>query len=257
MSSAFRRPLVVGNWKMNKTPDEGVALVRELRELLGASVKAEVAVAPPFVALAGVGAALEGGSIELAAQNCHWEASGAFTGEVSTGMLRALSCTYVIVGHSERRAQFGETDAVVNRKARAVLAAAMRPIVCVGETLEERDAEKTLSVISRQVEASLAGITAAEGNKVVVAYEPVWAIGTGRTASTAQAQEVHGHIRGLLVRQWGEVVAGHVRIQYGGSVKADNAADLLRQPDIDGALVGGASLDARGFTAIIKNACSE
>ncbi|NOK36890.1 triose-phosphate isomerase [Corallococcus exercitus] len=250
-----RRKIVAGNWKMNKTVPEALALVRELRGAVAAlGDKVEVAIAPPFVALQPLHIALEGAPLQLAAQNCHWESSGAFTGEVSAPMLAELGCAYVIVGHSERRQFFGETDATVNKRAKAVKAAGMTPIVCVGETLAERESNQTLTVVERQVRGALEGFSGAEVATFVLAYEPVWAIGTGRTATTAQAQEVHAAIRGLLTRMYDAGTAERVRIQYGGSVKPDNAAELLGQPDVDGALVGGASLKAADFVAIVKAA---
>jgi triosephosphate isomerase len=248
-----RRCFIAGNWKMNKSVAESLALVRELRNALSVvRDRVEVAIAPPFTALHPVGKALEDSNIALAAQNCHAAESGAFTGEIAAPMLKELGVSYVILGHSERRQLFGETDAGVNRKTAAVLKAGMLPIVCVGETLDEREGGKTLSVVETQVKGCLAGFGAAEGAKFVIAYEPVWAIGTGKTATSRQAQEVHAHIRGLLTGLWGAETAQQVRIQYGGSVKADNAAELLSQPDIDGALVGGASLKAADFAAIVK-----
>jgi triosephosphate isomerase len=248
-----RRTFIAGNWKMNKTVAEAVALVRELRGAVSmVRDRVEIAVAPPFTALYPVAKALEGSNIVLAAQNCHAEASGAFTGEIAAPMLKDLGCAYVILGHSERRQFFGETDAGVNRKVAAVLKAGMLPIVCVGETLAEREANQTLSVVEAQVKGCLNGFGKEEGAKFVIAYEPVWAIGTGKTASSRQAQEVHAHIRELLRDLWGKDAAESVRIQYGGSVKPDNAAELLGQPDIDGALVGGASLKVADFAAIVK-----
>ena len=255
MAAQARRKIIAGNWKMNKAVPEALALVRELRGAVAAlGDKVEVVIAPPFVALQPVHVALEGAPLQLAAQNCHWEASGAFTGEISAPMLVELGCAYVIVGHSERRQFFGETDATVNKRAKAVKAAGMTPIVCVGETLAEREANQTLAVVERQVRGALEGFSGADVATFVMAYEPVWAIGTGRTATTAQAQEVHAAIRGLLSRLYDEGTAGRVRIQYGGSVKPDNAAELLGQPDVDGALVGGASLKAADFVAIVKAA---
>ena len=248
-----RRTFIAGNWKMNKTVGEAVALAREVRELVhGLGDRVEVAVAPPFTALWSVAKALEGSAVVVAAQNCHAEGSGAFTGEVSVPMLKEVGCRWVILGHSERRQFFGETDEGVSKKVGAVLKAGLLPIICVGETLDEREAKKTLSVVERQVKGCLAGFGATQGAHFVIAYEPVWAIGTGRTATAAQAQEVHAHIRGVLAGLWGPEAAGEVRIQYGGSVKADNAAELLGQSDIDGALVGGASLKAGDFAAIVK-----
>ena len=244
-----RRKFVCGNWKMHKTSAEAVQLVRELRDRL--KTQAQVAVAPPFTALAAVKQALQGSPIQLFAQNCHQEKQGAFTGEVSAPMLAELGCDGVILGHSERRQLFGETDEGVNRKLRAALDAKLHPIVCVGETLQEREAGRTWEVVSRQVRGAFAGMGGDAVGRCTVAYEPVWAIGTGKVATTAQAQEVHGQIRGLLRELAGAAVADSVRIQYGGSVKPDNAADLLGQQDIDGALVGGASLKAEDFARII------
>jgi triosephosphate isomerase len=253
MAAEARRKIIAGNWKMNKTVPDALALVRELRGMVSVlRDKVEIVVAPPFVALHPVARAIEDSNLKLAAQNCHWEASGAFTGEVAAPMLKELGCDYVIVGHSERRQFFAETDETVNKRAQAVLKARMVPIVCVGETLAEREAGRTLEVVERQVKGALSGFTAAEVATFVLAYEPVWAIGTGRTATSAQAQEVHAAIRSLLTRLYDGGTAGRVRIQYGGSVKPDNAAELLGQPDVDGALVGGASLKASDFAAIVK-----
>jgi triosephosphate isomerase len=249
-----RKKFVCGNWKMHKTSAEARALVKELRGLAeGLAEKVEVAVAPPFTALAAAAEALQGSKIQLAAQNVHPEPQGAFTGEVSAPMLAEVGCRHVIVGHSERRQLFDETDEGVRRKAGAVLAAGMRPIVCVGETLAEREAGRTLEVVGRQVRGGLAGLPATAVSALTLAYEPVWAIGTGKTATAAQAQEVHAAIRALL-RELAGGVADQVRIQYGGSVKPDNAAELMSQPDVDGALVGGASLKAADFSQIVKGA---
>jgi triosephosphate isomerase len=248
-----RKKFVCGNWKMYKTVPEALALVKELREGLGdAAGKAQVAVAPAFTALHPVAQALRGGPLELAAQDVHWEAQGAFTGEVSAPMLADSGCRHCIVGHSERRQLFGETDETVRKKVGAVLGAGILPIVCVGETLQEREAGRTLEVVERQVRAALRGL-AAQLAAITVAYEPVWAIGTGRTATSAQAQEVHAAIRKIL-RELGGSQGDAVRIQYGGSVKPENAAELMAQPDVDGALVGGASLKAKDFVAIVRGA---
>jgi triosephosphate isomerase (TIM) len=248
---AARRPLIAGNWKMHRTASEAVTLVQALQKLLPPEPVAELVVLPPFTALAAVRAVLPAdGRLALGAQNCHWEKEGAFTGEVSAWMLADTGCSFVLAGHSERRHLFGETDAMVNKRARGALAAGLKPIVCVGETLGERDAGRTLAVCSGQLAASLADITAEEMARVTLAYEPVWAIGTGHNATPAQAQEVHLHVRGVLGRLFGKDVAEATRIQYGGSVKPSNAAELLGQPDVDGALVGGASLDAAAFAAI-------
>jgi triosephosphate isomerase (TIM) len=246
-----RRVLIAGNWKMHRTEAEAVTLVAALSERIASRPAAEVVLLPPFTALAAVRGALPAdGRFGLGAQNCHWEREGAFTGEVSAWMLVAAGCSYVLAGHSERRQLFGETDALVNKRARGALAAGLRPIVCVGETLEQRDSGQTLPVCATQLAGSLAEISPEEMARVTVAYEPVWAIGTGRTATPAQAQEVHAHVRQALGRLFGEAVAQATRIQYGGSVKPSNAAELLGQPDVDGALVGGASLDAASFAAI-------
>jgi triosephosphate isomerase (TIM) len=247
-----RRPFIVGNWKMNKTVTESVALVRELRGLVSMVRHVDLAVAPTSVALQAVAKALEDSNVSVVGQNCHAEASGAFTGEVSAPMLKDAGASWVILGHSERRQFNGETDAGVNKKLSAVLKAGLWPIICVGETLEEREGGKTLEVVARQVKGALDGVKAEVGASLVLAYEPVWAIGTGKTATSRQAQDVHAHLCALLTGLWGAEVAAKVRLQYGGSVKPDNAAELLAQPDIDGALVGGASLKAADFAAIIK-----
>jgi triosephosphate isomerase len=252
-----RRKFVCGNWKMHKTAGEAAALVKELAAGLAdasGAGKVQVAVAPPFPSLHAVAEAIgHGGQLELAAQNVHWEAQGAFTGEVSAAMLADACCTHCIVGHSERRQLFGETDEAVRKKAAALLAAKVKPIVCVGETLAEREANRTLEVVSRQVRAALQGLNPAALAQITLAYEPVWAIGTGKTATSAQAQEVHAAIRAIL-RELGGATGDEMRIQYGGSVKPENAAELMSQPDVDGALVGGASLKAKDFLAIVKGA---
>jgi triosephosphate isomerase len=239
---------------MHKTAAEAVALVKELAAGVGETGgRVQVAVAPPFTALHAVAQALPGSGIELAAQDVHWEAQGAFTGEVSAAMLADAGCHHAIVGHSERRQLFGETDETVRKKVGALLAANVRPIVCVGETLAEREARRTLAVVDRQVRAGLSGLSAEVLAAITIAYEPVWAIGTGKTATTAQAQEVHAAIRAIL-RELGGRTGDEIRIQYGGSVKPENAAELMSQPDVDGALVGGASLKAKDFLAIVKGA---
>ena len=249
-----RIKFVCGNWKMFKTAGEARDLVRALAPLVAeVAGKVQVAVAPPFTALAAVVEAARGTRIEVAAQNVHFEAQGAFTGEISAGMLADLGVKHCIVGHSERRQLFGETDEGIRKKAAALLQAGILPIVCVGETLLEREAGRTLEVVSRQVRAALQGLSPADVARLTVAYEPVWAIGTGKTATTAQAQEVHAALRALL-RELAGGAADQVRIQYGGSVKADNAAELMAQPDVDGALVGGASLKAPDFSQIVKGA---
>jgi len=245
-----RRCFVAANWKMNMTVSQALPFASQLATLTGGEA-AEIAIAPPFVALLPVGQALLSSGVALAAQNCHAVSSGAYTGEVSAPMLADVGCRYVIVGHSERRQLFGETDSLVNEKAKAVLAAGLCPILCVGETLEEREQGKTLELISWQLQAGLAGIS--HESPMVIAYEPVWAIGTGKTATSAQAQEVHAHIREQLRKLWKEA-AEQVRILYGGSMKASNAEDLMSQPDIDGGLVGGASLQFVEFAAIVEAA---
>lgn len=246
-----RVPLLAGNWKMHCTAAEAVALVGRLRELMGETRDREVLVAPPFTALPAVAAALSGSGVHLAGQNLHWEDKGAFTGEVSAPMLAAAGCSHVIVGHSERRQYFGETDGWVSLKTRAALRGGLTPIVCVGETLEERSSGETLAVIERQVRGALTDLGVAHIAAIILAYEPVWAIGTGQVATPAQAQEVHAAIRGLLVQLADAGAAASCRILYGGSVKPDNVDVLMAQPDIDGALVGGASLKAEDFARII------
>jgi triosephosphate isomerase (TIM) len=250
----MRTPFVVGNWKLHKTISDALALVTELKNQLAAVKGVQIGVAPTFLALPGVAKRLEGSPIAVAGQDCHWEASGAFTGEVSPPLLADAGATWCIVGHSERRAYFGDTNETVNKKARAVLGAGLGVIVCVGETLAERDGGRTLAVVDEQLAGGLLGIGDAETSRLVIAYEPVWAIGTGRTATPAQAQEVHAHIRRRLGERFGQTAAGQIRIQYGGSVKPSNAEALIAEPDIDGALVGGASLEAADFIAIVKAA---
>ena len=246
----MRIPVIAGNWKLFKTIAESVALVNGLKPLVANSQGVEIVVAPVFTALSRVSDAIEGSNIRLAAQDCYWEEEGAFTGEVAPKLLKDAGCSHVIIGHSERRQYFGETDLTVNKKTKAVIAAGLNAIVCVGESLAERESEQTFSVIESQVQGGLAGLPADTFAHVVIAYEPVWAIGTGKTASDAQAQEVHAFIRQLIARQFGQSVADTVRILYGGSVKPDNVKGLMAQPDIDGALVGGASLKAESFASI-------
>jgi triosephosphate isomerase len=250
----MRKKIVAGNWKMNKTPGEGAALIAGIRKELGAGAcPVEIVVCPPFTGLDAAAKALAGSKIGLGAQNMHFEALGAFTGEIAANMLLELGVRYVILGHSERRALFGETDDIVNRKAKAALAAGLTPIVCVGETLAEREADKTEKVVTTQVRDSLAGL-GADLRKIVIAYEPVWAIGTGKTASPAQAQEVHALIRRVLATISDGQTATSIRIQYGGSMKPENARELMSQPDIDGGLIGGAALKADAFVAIVRGA---
>jgi triosephosphate isomerase len=247
----MRRPILAANWKMHKTLEQAEAFAKAFLPLVADASEVDVVLAPPFTALAALGRALGGSRVALAAQNVNPEEQGAFTGEVAPGMLVDVGCTYGIVGHSERRSLYAETDAFVSAKANALLARGVRPIVCVGETLEQREAEQTFAVIGRQLAGSLAGLPADRAGDVVVAYEPVWAIGTGKTATPELAQEVHAFIRKSLGEPFG-AGAAEVRIQYGGSVKPDNVDALMAQPDIDGALVGGASLDPDAFARIVN-----
>jgi triosephosphate isomerase len=248
----MRRPIIVGNWKMHKTTAEAVVLVNALQTSVGQARDVDIGVAPPYTALTAVAEALRGSRLFVAAQNMHWEPQGAFTGEISAAMLRDVGCARVIIGHSERRQYFAETDATVNRKLQAALSAQLDPILCIGETLEQRDGNATFDVLAQQMRQGLADIAADAMVRVVIAYEPIWAIGTGKTATPAQAQEVHAFIRGLLQELYGEALANEVRIQYGGSVNAGNIQALMTQPDVDGALVGGASLDASSFAQIVS-----
>ncbi len=249
-----RHPLVAGNWKLYKTIDESVALVQELKRGLAAEPGCEVVVAPVYTALAAVRDELKGSFIKLCAQNVHWIDQGAYTGEVGAPLLRDVGCDYVIVGHSERRQYFKETDKNVNKRVKAVLNCGMSVIICVGETEKERKAKQTLQRISTQVKAALKGLKPEDSPRIVVAYEPVWAIGTGLNAEPEDAQKAHSAIRDLLAKQFNDSLANHMRILYGGSVKPENAASLIGQPDVDGALVGGASLTADSFIGIIKAA---
>jgi triosephosphate isomerase len=248
-----RKLIIAGNWKMNKTVAESLALVRGLKIELSNIKEVDIVICPPFTALGEVSKAVLDSSIRLGAQNMSENNYGAFTGEIAGGMLKEFSVRYVVLGHSERRQFQKESDELISKKAQAAHANSLKPIVCVGETLAEREGNKTEQVIATQIKGSLAGLTKEQMIETVIAYEPVWAIGTGKTATTAQAQEVHAFIRKLLVGQFDENVAKRVRIQYGGSVKPTNARELMEQPDVDGALVGGASLDARSFSDIIKN----
>lgn len=248
-----RKLIIAGNWKCNKTVAESVALVSDLKRELATVKEVDIVVCPAFTALDAVSKAIIESNIRLGAQNMGENGYGAFTGEVAPGMLRDLSVRYVILGHSERRQYQKESDELIARKAVAAHAANLIPIVCVGETLNEREAGITESVVEKQVRGSLAGLTPEQVEATIVAYEPVWAIGTGKTASSAQAQEVHAFIRRILGLMHGDAVARRVRIQYGGSVKASNAREILSQPDVDGALVGGASLEPKGFAELIRN----
>jgi triosephosphate isomerase len=250
----MRIPLIAGNFKMFKTVQETVAYVAELRALIKEVRGVDVVIAPPFTAVPAAAAAVKDSGIGVAAQNVHWEREGAFTGEVSAGMLREAGARFAIVGHSERRTLFGETNTTVNKKVHAVVAAGMTPIVCIGETLEQRDRNETLAVLDRQIKDGLDGVTGEQLSAMVLAYEPVWAIGTGRNASPAQAGDAHLHIRQRLKQWFGLEASDRCRILYGGSVKPDNIRNLISEPDVDGALVGGASLDPKSFLAIITGA---
>ena len=248
----MRRPLMAGNWKMYKAAAEAASLAKALRDgLEGERPGADVLVAPPFTSIHAVVEALRGSAVAVAGQDMHWEKEGAFTGEVSALMLRDAGCTHVILGHSERRQLFGETDEGVARKTKAAHGSGLTPIVCVGETLAERESDRTMDVVERQLERALRALTPDEAAASVVAYEPVWAIGTGRNATPEQAQEVHAFIRRRVSASHGEPVAAALRILYGGSVKPDNIGALMSQPDLDGALVGGASLTAESFLKIV------
>ncbi|MBI4658434.1 MAG: triose-phosphate isomerase [Verrucomicrobia bacterium] len=248
-----RKLIIAGNWKMNKTVAEALDLVHGLKRELAAIKEVDLVVCPPFTALCEVSRQILDSNIRLGAQNMSEQNGGAYTGEISAVMLKEFSVRYVILGHSERRQHQAETDALISRKALAVHAAALKPIVCIGETLQEREAGKTEEVVGRQLRGSLAGLNKEQMQETILAYEPVWAIGTGRNATPEQAQEVHAFIRRTLTELFDSSVAKRVRIQYGGSVKPSNARDLMSQPDVDGALVGGASLETRSFSDIIKN----
>ena len=247
-----RLPFIAGNWKMNKTVGEALDLIRELKTAISGMKGVEVAVAPPFTALYGVHKELEGSSIRLAAQNLYWEEKGAFTGEISPLMLKEVGCQYVIIGHSERRHFFGESDETVNRRIKAALAQGLKVIFCIGETLGERENGKTFLLIEKQIEGGLKGLGDKELRNMTIAYEPVWAIGTGKTATPEQAEEVHRFIREKVERLYSREVSEEIRIQYGGSVTPDNIKGLMSQPNIDGALVGGASLKAESFSKIVR-----
>jgi triosephosphate isomerase len=247
-----RLPFIAGNWKMNKTVSEAIDLVKQLKTSLSGIEGVEVAVAPPFTALFVVRKELEGTPIQLAAQNLFWEEKGAFTGEIAPPMLKEVGCHYVILGHSERRQFFGETDETVNRKVRAALSQGLKVIFCIGETLKEREEGKTFAVIERQVPGGLRDIRKEDMSSIAIAYEPVWAIGTGKTATPEQAEEVHRFIRKKLVQLYSKEIAEGVRIQYGGSVTPENIKGLMGQENIDGALVGGASLKSETFSKIVR-----
>ena len=252
-----RKPIIAANWKMNKTVTEAVQFIEKFENLVGGSSLVDIAIAPAFIALpASKELLINSATTTLAAQNCHFEESGAFTGEISIGMLKDIGVDYVIIGHSERRAIFGENDALINAKAKSLHAAGVNPIFCIGETLEERDGGEIESVLRRQLEEGLKDLDSGNMIETVIAYEPVWAIGTGRTATPEQAQEAHAFTRSVIRELFGDSVADQIRIQYGGSVKPDNTKELMEQEDVDGALVGGASLDPESFADICKNAAA-
>lgn len=254
----MRKKIVAANWKMNMLQAEAEEFVKDLLLEIGDISAVEVVIVPPFTAIAKVAATLgRAQNIKLGAQNMYWERSGAFTGEISAAMLRDLFVRYVVLGHSERRQMFGETDEIVNRKVRAAHEATLRPIVCVGETLEQRDKGSVEKILALQLRGSLAGLETKDLQETVIAYEPIWAIGTGRNATPEQAQEAHAFIRETLRQLSDDATAGRIRIQYGGSVKPQNARSLMSQPDIDGALVGGASLEPRSFSEIVLAACED
>jgi triosephosphate isomerase len=247
-----RRALIAGNWKMHKTVAEATAFAENLQQRAGAVADVDIMIAPPFTAIAAVSAVVKGGPVAVGAQDLFWEQEGAYTGAISPPMLVDAGCRYVIVGHSERREYFGETDQTVNKKIDAALAAGLIPIMCIGESEQMREAGETFSVLDKQVKNGLKNFVSAQLEPLVIAYEPIWAIGTGKTATTDQAQEVHGYLRGVLGELFDEAFAGSIRILYGGSVKPDNISELMRMPDIDGALVGGASLEAETFSRIVR-----
>ncbi|MBU5637247.1 triose-phosphate isomerase [Geomonas sp. Red69] len=248
----MRKPVIAGNWKLYKTKDEALALIEELAPLVAGVDNVEIVVAPVFTVLPTLPAALAGTSISLAAQDVFWEEEGAFTGEVSPRMLLDAGASHVIIGHSERRQYFGETDQTVNKKIKAALKGALVPIFCIGETLDAREAGDTFKVLERQVRGGLEGLTETQFAPVIIAYEPVWAIGTGKVATDEQAQEAHAFVRGVVARMFSQAAADKVRILYGGSVKPDNVKGLMASPDIDGALVGGASLKGASFASIVR-----
>jgi len=257
MPKTIRKYLIAGNWKMNKTGAEGADLVNEINLAVGKQSEVGVVVCPPFTALEMCAGALEDSNVQLGAQNMHPKQEGAYTGEISPVMLRSLFCTYVILGHSERREYFKESDAFINEKVLAALDSSLKPILCVGETLEQREADETITVVKTQLTEGLKGVTAEAAENLVIAYEPVWAIGTGKTATPEMAQEVHKVIRDELKAILGSAAAAKVRILYGGSMKPENASELLDQPDIDGGLIGGASLKAKSFVELVEIARSK
>ena len=249
---ADRKPLIAGNWKLFKTIPEALTLVDGLKKNLAGVSEREILVCPPFTALYAVAQALKSSNISVGSQNIFWEKKGAFTGEVAPDMLVDAGCKYAIVGHSERRQYFGETDETVNKRMKAAFAAGLVPIVCIGEMLAEREGGTTFKVIERQIKNGIAGLSPEQAKTLVIAYEPVWAIGTGKTATPQQAEEVHAYIRKLYSQMYSETAAGSIRILYGGSVKPDNVSEIMKQPNVDGALVGGASLETESFAKLVK-----
>jgi triosephosphate isomerase len=247
-----RRPLIAGNWKMYKTPDEAAETAQQLVRGVGSVTDVDIMIAPTFIALAAVYAAIKNSPIALGAQNLYWQDEGAYTGEISAPMLKSAGCRYCIIGHSERRQYFAETDETVNKKIKAAIKAGLQPILCVGETEKERESGQTLSILDKQIKKGLEGLVLEQLDLLIIAYEPVWAIGTGKTATDDQAQEVHQFIRSLVKNNFGQALSDSIRILYGGSVKPDNITSLMAMPDIDGALVGGASLSAESFRKIVK-----
>jgi len=257
MESELRKYCIAGNWKMNKTSIEASELAQEIKSSVGKDTDITVVLCPPFTALDSVARVIEKSNLELGAQNMHPASEGAFTGEISAEMLRGLFCNYVILGHSERRTLFNETNDYINEKVHAALANNLKPIVCVGESLKEREEGKTLSIVKEQIEEALKGVSIDRDSSLIIAYEPVWAIGSGKTATPEMAQEVHGELRKILITLLGKTIATKLRILYGGSMNPDNASDLLEQIDIDGGLIGGASLDAKSFIQLIEIARSK
>ena len=247
-----RRPLIAGNWKMYKTQGEAAETAKQLVRYIGTFTDIDMMIAPTFIALSAVFAAIKNSPVALGAQNLYWEDEGAYTGEISAPMLKSAGCQYCIIGHSERRQYFGETDETVNKKIKAAIKAGLQPVFCVGETGKERESGQTLSILDKQIKKGLEGLVSEQLDWLIIAYEPVWAIGTGKTATDDQAQEVHQFIRSLVKNNFDQALSDSIRILYGGSVKPDNIAGLMSMPDIDGALVGGASLDAESFSKIVR-----
>lgn len=250
----MKKPFIAGNWKMFKTVSEAVSLVQTIKAGVSHKTDCDIVVCPPFTALSAVSKTLEDSSIDLGAQNMHFESEGAFTGEVSPLMLKDVRCRYVVLGHSERRQHFKEDDALINKKVKTAVKYSLVPILCIGESLTERESRQFFEVVKKQFDESLQGLTGEDVSKIVLAYEPVWAIGTGQTATPEQAEQMHSYVRRLLNEKYGNEIASRVPILYGGSVKPDNIGQLMRKPNVDGALVGGASLKAETFTQIIVNA---